>query len=139
MPISNPLMPDGLHVDDLTLSAVGLLITAHITAVQATCPSCGRSSTCVHSAYWRTLKDLPWHDRAVTWHLARAPLSLRPLPGGIFAEPAAGLTSRKARRSEPLAEVQTDIGMVLGDEPGARLSRRFAMLVSVDTVLRLIR
>jgi len=72
MPISNPSMPsvpDGLHVDDLTLNAAGLLITAHTTAAQATCPSCGRSSTQVHSAYWRTLKDLPWQDRTVTWHL----------------------------------------------------------------------
>jgi hypothetical protein len=70
---------------------------------------------------------------------ARSPLSLRPLPGRIFAEPAAALSSCKARRSERLAEAQTDIGMVLGGEPGARLSRRLAMPVSGDTVLRLIR
>ena len=59
--------------------------------------------------------------------------------GRIFAEPAAGLGSRRARRSERLAEAQTDIGMVLGGEPSARLSRRLAMPVSGDTVLRLIR
>ncbi len=44
MPISNlsmPSVPDGLHVADLTLDTAGLLITAHTTAAQATCPSCG--------------------------------------------------------------------------------------------------
>ncbi|GAB6843653.1 hypothetical protein HNR00_001179 [Methylorubrum rhodinum] len=50
-----------------------------------------------------------------------------------------GLVAPKARRSERLVEAQTDIGMVLGGEPGARLSRRLAMPVSGDTVLRLIR
>jgi len=38
MPISNPSLPsvpDGLHVDDLTLDETGLLITARATAAQA--------------------------------------------------------------------------------------------------------
>jgi transposase len=142
MPISNPSVPsvpDGLHVDDLTLDTAGLLITAHTTAAQATCPTCGQSSTRVHSAYWRTLRDLPWHDRTVTWHLRVRRFRCGHCLGRIFAEPAAGLGLRKARRSERLAEAQTDIGMVLGGEPGARLSRRLAMPVSGDTVLRLIR
>lgn len=60
-------------------------------------------------------------------------------PGRIFAERVPGLGTRKARRSDRLAEAQTDIGMVLGGEAGARLSRRLAMPVSGDTVLRLIR
>ena len=38
-----------------------------------------------------------------------------------------------------LAAAQTDIGMALGGEPGARLSQRLAMPISGDTVLRLIR
>ncbi|MHC2109127.1 ISL3 family transposase [Methylobacterium sp. CM6246] len=59
--------------------------------------------------------------------------------GRIFAERVPGLGTRKARRSDRLAAAQTDIGMVLGGEAGARLSRRLAMPVSGDTVLRLIR
>ncbi|CAO4172704.1 Transposase IS204/IS1001/IS1096/IS1165 DDE domain-containing protein [Methylorubrum aminovorans] len=42
-------------------------------------------------------------------------------------------------KTEVLHRIQTDIAMVLGGEPGARLSRRLAMPVSGDTVLRLIR
>ena len=45
----------------------------------------------------------------------------------------------KVRRTARLAEAQTEIGMVLGGEAGARLSRRLSMPVSGDTVMRLIR
>jgi transposase len=142
MPISNPSMPsvpDGVQVDDLTLDTVGLLITARTIAAQACCQACGRASARVHSRYWRTFKDLPWQGRAVTWRVQVRRFRCGHCPGRIFAEPVPGLGVRKARRSDRLAEAQTDIGMVLGGEPGARLSRRLAMPVSGDTVLRLIR
>ena len=65
---------------------------------------------------------------------------MQSLPGSGLRRARAGAgRARKARRSDRLAEAQTDIGMVLGGEPGARLSRRLAMPVSGDTVLRLIR
>lgn len=142
MPISNPSMPsvpDGLHVDDLTLDKTGLLITARTTAAQASCRVCGRASARVHSRYWRTFNDLPWQDRSVTWRVQVRRFRCGHCPGRIFAERVPGLGTRKARRSDRLAEAQTDIGMVLGGEAGARLSRRLAMPVSGDTVLRLIR
>lgn len=142
MPISNPSMPsvpDGLHIEDLTLDGTALLITARTTAAQASCRVCGRASTRVHSTYWRTFVDLPWQDRAVTWRVQVRRFRCSHCPGRIFAERVPGLGARKARRSDRLAEAQTDIGMVLGGEPGARLSRRLAMPVSGDTVLRLIR
>lgn len=75
----------------------------------------------------------------VTWRLKVRRSRCSHCPGRIFVERVPGLAARKARRSERLAEAQTDIGMVLGGEPGARLSRRLAMPVSGDTVLRLIR
>lgn len=75
----------------------------------------------------------------MTWHLRVRRFRWGHCPGRIFAEPAAGLGPPKARRSERLAEAQNDIGMVLGGEPGARLSRRLAMPVSGNTVLSLIR
>lgn len=141
MPISNPSLPsvpDGLHVDGLTLDTSGLLITARTTAAQACCRVCGRSVR-VHSRYWRTFDDLPWQDRSMTWRVQVRRFRCGHCPGRIFAERVPGLGARKARRSDRLAEAQTDIGMVLGGEAGARLSRRLAMPVSGDTVLRLIR
>ncbi|HEU0150186.1 MAG TPA: ISL3 family transposase [Bradyrhizobium sp.] len=142
MPVSNPLLPsvpDGLHVDDLQLDAAGLVISARTIAAEAVCPSCGRASRRVHSAYWRTFQDLPWQDRVVAWRIKVRRFRCSHCPGRIFAERVPGLGRRKARRSDRLASAQTDIGMVLGGEPGARLSRRLAMPISGDTVLRLIR
>ncbi len=134
-----PSVPDGVHVEDLTLDGTALLITARTTAAQASCRVCWRASTRVHSTYWRTFEDLPWQDRAVTWRVQVRRFRCSHCPGRIFAERVPGLGARKARRSDRLAEAQTDIGMVLGGVPGARLSRRLAMPVSGDTVLRLIR
>ena len=142
MPISNPSMPsvpDGLCVDDLKLEATGLLIAAHTTAAHVNCPACGHASTRVHSTYWRTFKDLPWQDRAVTWRVRVRRFRCRHCPGRTFAERVPGFAGIKARRSDRLAAAQADIGLVLGGEAGARLSRRLAMPVSGDTVLRLVR
>ena len=100
MPMSNPSMPsvpDGLHVDDLTLDEMGLLITARTTAAQASCRVCGRASARVHSQYWRTFKDLPWQDRAVTWRVQVRRFRCNHCPGRVFAEPVPGLGARARR------------------------------------------
>lgn len=142
MPLSNPSLPtvpDGLHVDELTLDPSGLLLLARATAAQAVCPNCGHTSSRVHSRYFRTLQDLPWQDRAVTWRVQVRRFRCSHCPGWIFVERIPGLMGSKARRTARLAEAQTEIGMALGGEAGARLSRRLSMPVSGDTVLRLIR
>ena len=128
-----------MQVDELALDADALTLTARTTAARAACPQCGRWSARVHSSYWRTLKDLPWQDRSVTWRVKVRHFRCSHCPGRIFAEPVPGLARARAQRSDRLAEAQTDIGMALGGEAGARLSRRLAMPVSGDTVLRLIR
>ena len=142
MPVSNPSLPtvpDGLHVDELTLDPSGLLLLARTTAAQGVCPACGQRSSRVHSRYWRTLQDLPWQDRAVMWRVEVRRFRCSHCPGRIFVERIPGLMGSKARRTTRLAKAQTEIGMVLGGEAGARLSRRLSMPVSGDTVLRLIR
>ena len=142
MPISNPALPAvpaGLHVEGLVLEAASLVITARTTAAEAICPLCGHAATRVHGRHWRTFQDLPWQDRAVTWRVLVRRFRCGRCPGRTFAEPVPGLPNAKARRTGRLAEAQTDIGMALGGEAGARLSRRLAMPVSGDTVLRLVR
>ncbi|MGY4353072.1 transposase [Bradyrhizobium sp. GM7.3] len=44
----------------------------------------------------------------------------------------------KARRTTRLGESQLAIGFAVGGEPGSRLSRKLAMPVSGDTLLRMI-
>lgn len=68
MAISNPSLPsvpEGVHVDELALDVSTLTMTARTTTPRASCPQCGQGSARVHSAYRRTLKDLPWQDRAL--------------------------------------------------------------------------
>ena len=116
-----PPVPDGLHDDHLTLDGIGLRITARITAAQACCRVCERASARVHNTYRRTFKDQPCQDRAVTWQVQVRCFRCSPTGGGrIFAEPVPGLGIRKARRSDRLAEAQTNRSMVLDGEPGAR-------------------
>ena len=106
MPISNPLLPsvpDGLHVDSLTLDASGLLITAQATAAQVCYQDCGRASARVHSRYWRTFNDLLWQDRAVTWRGQVRRYRWGHCLRRIFAERAPGLDARKARRNDWLS------------------------------------
>ena len=136
---SLPTVPAGLHAEGLALDAAGLVITARTIAAEATCPVCGHASARVHGRHWRTFQDLPWHDRAVTWRVRVRRFRCGRCPGRTFAEPVPGLPGAKARRTGRLAEAQADIGMALGGETGARLSRRLAMPVSGDTVLRLVR
>jgi hypothetical protein len=120
MPISNPSMPsvpNGVHVDDLTLDPCGLLITAHTPTVDATCLSCGRPSTRMHSAYRRTLKDLLWQDRAVTWRLRVRRFRSSHCPGRIFVERVPGLAACKARSSERLDEAHPPTLVSPGTSP----------------------
>jgi hypothetical protein len=134
-----PTVPAGLCVDRVTLDAACLAITARTIGPDARCPACGQATPRVHSRYWRKVADPPWHDRTVPWRIQVRRFRCCHCPGRIFAERLPSLTAAKARRSGWLARAQTEIGLMLGGEAGARLSHRLAMPVSGDTVLRLIR
>lgn len=97
-------------------------------------------STRTHSSYWRRLADLPWQGRVVALQVRVRRFRCTNLDcrRRIFAERLA-LTRPKARRTLPLREIQQQIGLALGGEPGSRLAGRLAMPVSGDTLLRLIR
>src|ERR1700761_2548938 len=86
------------------------------------------------------LADLPWQGRILYLHLRirRFRCANRDCRRRIFAERLA-LTQPKARRTLRLREIQQQIGLALGGEPGSRLAARLAMPVSGDTLLRLIR
>src|SRR6266498_2534026 len=50
----------GLHLDNLVTTDTAIVITANAAAAQAVCPTCGQSSTRIHSTYLRQPRDLPW-------------------------------------------------------------------------------
>lgn len=105
------------------------------------CPGCGQRSSRLHSRYRRSLADAPVGGQPV-----RIVLSVRrffcPNTGcerRTFAEQIDGLTRRHGRRSVPLRQTLTTIGLFLAGRAGARLARQLAVPVSRMTLLRLVR
>ncbi len=132
-------VPSGLQIERVECSSGGVAITARSGATSAACPGCGVFSSSRHSRYWRKFADLPWQDHVVTWRVQISRFRCRRCVGRVFSERLPGVVGVKGRRTLRLADAQTEIGLALGGEPGARLTRRLAMPASGDTILRLIR
>jgi transposase len=132
------LQLDAWHIDE-----VHAQITLLISATQAAprCPGCDVPARHVHRRYTRTLADLPWSGYCVTWRLrvrkffGRNPICLR----HIFTERLPGLAAPWARRTLRLTARLLAMGLALGGAAGVRLSRHFGLLVSRNTLLRVIR
>jgi transposase len=105
------------------------------------CPVCAVFTPRVHSRYTRTRADLPWGTARVRWQLrvrkfvcTNAQCSRR-----IFTERLPGVVVPWARQTQRLVARLLAIGLVLGGAAGARLSRRLGLMVSRQTLLRVIR
>src|SRR3954452_24783013 len=61
------------------------------------CPSCRRSSTVIHSRYWRILRDLPLQGRAVKLHIEVRRFRCRnpDCSRETFAEPLAMVATKR--------------------------------------------
>jgi transposase len=129
-----------LTVDRLLPTPDRFLLIARSSSASAACPSCGGTSTRAHSFYSRRLADLPWQGHVVELHVRvrRFRCTNFYCRRRIFAERLA-IARPKARRTLRLREIQQQIGLALGGEPGSRLAGQLAMPVSGDTLLRLIR
>ncbi|UVK48268.1 ISL3 family transposase (plasmid) [Mesorhizobium sp. AR07] len=105
------------------------------------CPSCGCGTGRVHSHYMRRVADLPWQGRVVEirLHARRFRCANPQCRQRIFTERLPETVQPKARRTARLGESQLVIGFAVGGESGSRLSRKLAMPVSGDTLLRMIR
>jgi transposase len=95
----------------------------------------------VHRRYQRRLADLAAGGRRVALVLrVRVFVCQDPAcPVRRFAEQVDGLTAPHARRSSGLRDALEGIGLALAGRAGARLAARFALPVSRNTVLRLVR
>ena len=129
-----------LRLDGITLADGRITVVAATVRRRARCPLCGRSSTRVHSRYWRTVADQPWGGRAVTIRLqarrfrcANAACARR-----IFVERLPDLAPVAARRTPPLRAALERIGFVTGARPDVRLAAALGMPLSARTLLRLL-
>lgn len=134
--------PARLLIEAVTTEPDRLLIIARPTALDATCPECGRGSGRVHSRYDRRLLDLPSLGRAIHLHVQvrRFRCATITCPRRIFGEPLAdSVAPRGARRTARLEGIVHHLGIALGGRPTAALARRLMLPVSRDTQLRVLR
>jgi transposase len=119
--------------DGLTVEADG-----HSSAV---CPSCHRRSSARHSRYWCTLRDLAAHGQPVTLRLrvSRWRCQNARCETAIFAERLPGVATPRVRRTERFGVVAHVVGHAVGGRAGERLLRRLSMVISADTIVRLVK
>jgi len=131
----------GLRLEDLNVCDEKIILHAASTTSSAPCPECAADATSVHSTYMRTLADLPWSGWAVSLRLGVRRFFCRTpsCPRTTFVEQIPDLTRPYAQHTTRLNNLLRGLGLALGGEAGHRLSRRLAVQVSPDTLLRRVR
>jgi len=130
----------GVAVEAAEIAGGRVRIWARASADGAACPRCGQFSERVHSGYERRLADAPVGGQPVTIRLAvRRFFCGNPDCAAVtFAEQAGGLTSRRARRTPPLARTLTAIALALAGRAGARLAAGLDLTAGRSSMLRLV-
>src|ERR671923_1671539 len=138
VPDTTSLHLDTWHLDDAHARITLLLSSTHAAPRGPGCEVPARSG---HSHYTRRLADLPWGGDAITRQLRVRQLfcSHTKCPRRVFTERLPGLVAPWARRTLRLMARLLAVGLALGGAAGVRLSRHFGLLVSRNTLLRVIR
>lgn len=116
-------------------------LTMHSVQVTSACPLCARPSSRIHSHYSRTLADLPWANVPVqiVLRVRRFFCDEAACPRRVFVERLPTLAGPWARRTQRLATVQRELGLVAGGVGGARLSEKLACPAGVDLLIQFVR
>ena len=134
-------IPLQLNTCDLDETHTHITLFVSSTQTEARCPVCAVPARHIYSRYTRTLADLPWSGYRVTWRLRvrRLFCSQSTCQRHIFTERLPGLAAPWARRTMRLTARLLAMGLALGGAAGVRLCRHFGLLVSRNTLLRVIR
>lgn len=127
-------------VEKAEISGGCVWLQARARADRASCPRCGGSSGKVHSTYQRRLADAAIGGRRVRIRLrTRRFFCGNPeCPARTFAEQVSGLTSRRSRRTPPLARTLASVALALAGRAGARLAGALDLTAGRSSMLRLI-
>ena len=111
------------------------------TQTSAPCPLCATPARRIHSDYERTLADLPWAQyrvylqlRVRKWFCRNRACRRR-----IFTERLPTVAAPWARRTLRLAHRLGALGVALGGTAGVQLGHQWAVVVSRNTLLRVLR
>ncbi len=130
-------------LDEIVVDLDGHALTLHMSAIspEARCPSCAQPASRVHSHYQRLLADLPWAHVPVRIQLSvrRFFCTAPACPRRIFTERLPTVAKPWARRTQRLAAVQQQLGLVAGGSAGAALATTLACPAGVDLLITLVR
>lgn len=137
---SHELLPKGLELESLSVGTGHVSIYAGSGARRCICPVCGHGSSRVHSRYYRTVSDLPWHGIRVTFKIRarRFFCDESSCERKIFCERLPDVAAR-ARKTSRLEEALLAITLELGGRAGARLALELGIVAARDTLLRRIK
>jgi len=131
----------GIHIHEIVEADGQLLVKACTTTRRGICPRCGTRSERVHSYYWRSIQDLSVQAsrvrlklRVKRWRCVNAECA-----GVTFAERLPEIVGWHQQRTVRLTRIVTEIGLILGGTTASRVLALFALGMSRQTVLRLIR
>ncbi len=131
----------GLKIQRMVQDENHLLIYLQAVNSQACCPECQQNSHRIHSRYTRSPSDLPCFGQKtqLILQVRRFVCINQSCKRKIFTERFNDLIQPHARTTIRLSKVQQQIGLLLGGEPGKKLSSFIGMSCSADTLLRRIR
>jgi transposase len=130
----------GVVAEAAELAGGRLYIRARARADHGVCPRCEQPSARVHSTYQRRLADAPvgGHQVVIRLGVRRFFCGNPDCAAVTFAEQVGGLTSRRARRTPPLARMLTGIGLALAGRAGVRLAAVLDLAAARSSLLRLV-
>src|SRR5215211_2141167 len=134
------LLPEGLYLASLSIGTERVGIRVASEASRSRCPVCGLVSSRVHSRYWRTVSDLPWHGISVTLEVRARRFFCDEASCGrrIFCERLPEIAAR-ARKTDRLEQALLAIALELGGRAGARLAEELGIVAARDTLLRRVK
>jgi transposase len=138
LPDATTLRLEACEVDDTTAQ---ITLRGRSTQLPAPCPLCAIPARRMHSHYERTLADLPWAAyrvrlqlRVRKWFCRNRHCRRR-----IFTERLPTIAAPWARRTLRLAQRLVALGVALGGTAGVRLSSQWNLVISRNTLIRLLR
>jgi transposase len=138
LPDATVLRLEACEVDDSTAQ---IILRVRAVQTSASCPLCATPARRIHSDYERTLADLPWAAyrvrlqlRVRKWFCRNRACQRR-----IFTERLPTVAAPWARRTLRLAQRLVALGVALGGTAGVHLSHQWDLVVSRNTLLRLLR
>src|SRR5216683_1309326 len=133
-------LPEGMLIDQIQITATGLMISVISTHPTSCCPLCAEPSSSIKSHYRRTVRDVPCGGRPVLLSLTVRKFYCRNAycSRKVFAERFPDFVEPWARTTIRHCEQITAIGLATCGKGGTRLAARLGIHTTRQTILRRI-